>query len=651
MQPVLYRKINELLDSYRSNPVGSKEHWVKRLFKTLDWGTYPTYSIASDGTLGYKLLVDNFAMVNVLTESPDRLESVYQALNKAYNQDVPWVIATDFQSLGIFGSYWMSFPHEISGAQALRIDADSYLTESHHLELLTPQSVASNKLNEFYAAYKTRRLRLPIDVHLVNRMAQWRQLGLDAIGGKDTKADSLIHKIINSFFLLRYIEDTSKRQVRTLMSIAESPNDKEFFLYLRQLLRDLETKTGYKVPANNELSRLGYGPIRRLIRELYGYPEYGVQYDFSDLTVDILGRFYEEYLRMNVTRTTKKPKEPSLFGDRAFELEDVRRRHGVYYTPRYIVDYILNSLLQRYRASNPTVLPIVTDLSCGSGAFLSATLDHLLRIYPSSRMNPARIIKSIVGFDNDPRATEAARLNLTAKLISHGFAALGNNLNIICVDIIQEGPNHSKIKNKLPKNGPDIIVGNPPYIHYEQLSKSYDIDRISKLFEAVGRRIDSYILFVEAALRLTTPGGFVGLVLPSAILRTRTASTLREFLSKQADLLEIIDFQDQRVFQGVGAYVCLLLFRKRIQNVQSPRVVVAKVYSLSRTPSTQLASATTSGAQCEGVEVFQIDQPKGAAPWLLKNQMETLLSEKLASCSDNLAKEILALRQGIKDRK
>lgn len=651
MQAVIYRKLSELVDNYKQERHTHRETWVKRFFEALDWGKRPTFSIENDGTYGYRLTVDSFPVVNILPESPNNIDKVYRALNRAYNQDVPWLVATDFKSLGLYGSYWYSFPHDISSALALQVEHTDYLADAHRLEVLTPQDVAANSLNQIYTSIPGKKKRLRIDIHLVERMAEWRKLALDALGSSAVDSDFLIHRLINTLFLTRYLEDIGGTSPPLLLSeVAKIENEELLRNKLLQVMNYVSEQTGYNVPTAAEFKGLIQSPMRTLLNELYGYPEWGVVYDFSAMNVDILGRFYEEYLRLSVVPTQQRRAALSLFEPQAFQYDNIRRQQGIYFTPRFIVDYILNSLVGRFKANHTKdQLPYVFDLAAGSGTFLTAAVDHFVRAYPKANKDTHSLIEHIGGLDIDPRATEAASLNLRVRLLAHKVAIPFPPLKLRTADLIFGGPSQNTISELLPAEGADIIVGNPPYIKYEELVKQYDVEIVTSHFDTAKGRTDSYILFVEAALKLLKPGGFAGLVVPSSILRTQVAGPLRQWLTKNADLLEIIDFMDQTVFQGVSVYICLLLFRKRSDNPISLKVTVAKIYQLSDTPASQLAhiSVAQEGPQ-DGCEAFRMDQPTGLAPWETRNRAELEILGILQDASSQTVKDVLHLRQGVK---
>ena len=650
MNAVTYRRLGALVDKYRSSPSGSKVRWVKELFEALNWAEDATFDISRNGD-SFQLLVDRYPMVNVVVESPTNVDAVYRALNTAYNQDVPWVVATNFKEFGLFGSYWYSFPHDVSSAQTLYFQYNDYVPEAHRLDLLTPYEVSRNALGDLYQSYEFggRKKRLPIDVHLVERMAKWRQLALEAVQTDNMDSDEIIYRLINTLFLIRFLEDIGRTNGLRLADIAVAEDPSVFRGRLWEMIASVAEKHGYATVSPEDFNALKDAPLKQLIHQLYGYPGWGVEYDFSSMNVDVLGRFYEEYLRSDATPVAEEPTSLELWPQRPFELTEVRRQRGIYYTPRYIVDYILKNVISRFSASNrPNAIPTIVDLACGSGTFLTAAVDQLEAFYSSSKDPKRSYADCLVGFDIDPRAIEATRLNLTRRSISRDVIDIHTPMRLQVVDVLMGGINQSTIKEVLP-NGADIIVGNPPYIPYEKLRLRYDLPSLANYFVTSKGKVDSYILFIEAAVRLLKEGGLLGLIVSNSLLYTSNAAVLRGWLTANADILEIVDFQDQRVFPTVGAYTCLLILQKKRGADRPPQVTVGKVYDLSLTPASQLARISVATEDVTGgIEVFTMEQPQGSSRWDLRSPNEAGLRKLIEDSAAESAGEVLELRQGIK---
>ncbi|MFO0793189.1 MAG: DNA methyltransferase [Candidatus Brocadiaceae bacterium] len=198
--------------------------------------------------------------------------------------------------------------------------------------------------------------------------------------------------------------------------------------------------------------------LRDIMRNLY-YPD--SPYEFSVLSVDILGQVYEQFLG-KVIRLTE--------GHRAVveEKPEVRKAGGVYYTPTYIVDYIVKNTVGKLlecglqndeRAKIPlskggkgvvSLTPKeaakirILDPACGSGSFLLGAFQYLLdyhrdwyvanepekwatgrspALYQASggdwRLTTAErkriLLNNIYGVDIDPQAVEVTKLSAVAQ--------------------------------------------------------------------------------------------------------------------------------------------------------------------------------------------------------------------------------------------
>ncbi|MCL2652152.1 MAG: BREX-1 system adenine-specific DNA-methyltransferase PglX, partial [Candidatus Azobacteroides sp.] len=174
--------------------------------------------------------------------------------------------------------------------------------------------------------------------------------------------------------------------------------------------------------------------IKNIISELY-YPV--CPYEFSVLSVEILGSAYEQFLGKQISLTK---------GGRATieEKPEVRKAGGVYYTPQYIVDYIVKNtvgkLIENKTPKEVSDIKIV-DPACGSGSFLIGAYQYLLNwhkdyyvqnsppllrrgvrgevLTPSGELTTAEkkriLLNNIYGVDLDSNAVEVTKLSLLLK--------------------------------------------------------------------------------------------------------------------------------------------------------------------------------------------------------------------------------------------
>ena len=193
-------------------------------------------------------------------------------------------------------------------------------------------------------------------------------------------------------------------------------------------------------------------PLKDIIGSLY-YPD--CPYEFSVLSADILGQVYEQFLG-KVIRLTD--------GHRAVveEKPEVKKAGGVYYTPTYIVDYIVkntvgkflnpDSKIEELRKSQSKIVPNdissirILDPACGSGSFLIGAYQYLLDWHRNwyAENNPEKwakakspvlyqahggewklttverrriLLNNIYGVDIDPQSVEVTKLSLLLKVL------------------------------------------------------------------------------------------------------------------------------------------------------------------------------------------------------------------------------------------
>lgn len=78
---------------------------------------------------------------------------------------------------------------------------------------------------------------------------------------------------------------------------------------------------------------------------------------------------------------------------------------------------------------------------------------------------------------------------------------------------------------------------------------------------AVGK-FDLYYPFTERGIALLSHQGRLGMIVPNKLFHTNAASALRSLLVDTCHVVEIVDFGDEKLFQGATNYSCILLIDK-----------------------------------------------------------------------------------------
>ncbi|NTW33859.1 MAG: N-6 DNA methylase, partial [Bacteroidetes bacterium] len=207
--------------------------------------------------------------------------------------------------------------------------------------------------------------------------------------------------------------------------------------------------------------------IKTIINELY-YPE--SPYEFSVLSVEILGSAYEQFLG-KVIRIT--PSHHAKIEDKP----EVRKAGGVYYTPQYIVEYIVKNtvgkLIDGKKPKEISKIKIV-DPACGSGSFLIGAYQYLLDFHKNYYSNNGKLSKgkktdlltpaghlttaekkrillnNIFGVDIDVNAVEVTKLSLLLKCMEgETSASIAYQLSMFHERVLPTLENNIKCGNSL----------------------------------------------------------------------------------------------------------------------------------------------------------------------------------------------------------
>ena len=224
-----------------------------------------------------------------------------------------------------------------------------------------------------------------------------------------------------------------------------------------------------------------------------------------------------------------------------------RKRTGSFYTPRPLVDHVLDvALLPVLRADAP--LPSVLDPACGCGNFLVAAAERL-----AAHATRAQAAAHVHGIDLDPVAAELAAFSLW-RFVGEPAAPWSPFRSRITVADALTLP---------PRATHDAVVGNPPFLNQLELTTTHSRERARLLAEwsngAVTGYADLSSAFLLLASRWCKPGGRVAMVMPQSLLAARDASGVRGALRARGHLRSLW-LADRSLFAGATVLTCVPSF-------------------------------------------------------------------------------------------
>ena len=119
---------------------------------------------------------------------------------------------------------------------------------------------------------------------------------------------------------------------------------------------------------------------------------------------------------------------------------------------------------------------------------------------------------------------------------------------------------------QLPE-GFDIVIGNPPYVRQESIKHLKP--HLKELYECFTGMADLYVYFYERAINLLRPEGAFAYITSNKWFRANYGERLRGWISQHTELVSIIDFGDEAVFEAI-AYPTIVIARKRNQPLKPP---------------------------------------------------------------------------------
>jgi hypothetical protein len=382
--------------------------------------------------------------------------SAFQLRRYAYTESLPLSILSDFEEFVVYDGRVKPNKHQNADcARVLCIPYTEYETRWEEIaNVFSREAVLKGRFDKYAKSVKAKRGTSVIDDDFLETIETWRlELALNlALRNKNLTQRELnfaVQRVIDRIIFLRICEDRGIEVCGRLLALA---NGERIYPRLGQIFEQADHRfnsglfhfkheKGRQEPPD-EL-RLGLSLddhlLREILKSLY-YPD--SPYVFSRLPADVLGHVYEQFLG-KVIRLTE--------GHRA-KVEDkpeVKKAGGVYYTPTYIVEYIVQNTVGKLvedKTPRQAAKLKILDPACGSGSFLLGAYEFLLKWHLEfyTKNEPDKLAKgskpvlvraagggwklaiaerkrilldNIYGVDIDAQAVETTKLSLLLKVL------------------------------------------------------------------------------------------------------------------------------------------------------------------------------------------------------------------------------------------
>ncbi len=358
-------------------------------------------------------------------------------------------------------------------------------------------------------------------------------------------------------------------------------------------------------------------------------------YDFdSDLNVNILGHIFEqsisdiEELKKSISgeefdqKKSKRKKDGIFYTPQYITkyivensiknwLDDKRKELGEDDLPilnekDYIFDIAKKNYTKNYRKHiefwqqyREAVRNIkIIDPACGSGAFLITAFEFLLNynkylddkifdLVGTSDLFSDRtkeiLQNNIFGVDLNRESVEITKLSLWLKTADKNKTLASLENNIKCGNSLIDDPeiaenlafNWEKEFPEIFANGGfDIVVGNPPYVLCQPSNTSEQTLKFYNGFEVSSYKIDLYHLFFEKGIILSKNNAYISFITPNTYLVNKYNLKLREFILKNTQIKEIINYKNI-VFEDANVDVSTIILKKINSSNESIKILLS----------------------------------------------------------------------------
>ena len=563
----------------------------------------------------------------------DEVEPAYQIRRYSWTAQLPIGILTDFEELAIYDTRIKPNPKDKAGTARIKYFNFEEFEENWEwiYNTLSKEAVEKWALDKYIEEGK-KRWTQSVDVDFLNMIDDWR----DALAkniylryGHERNRDfdrlnQIVGDIVDKIIFLRIAED---KQIEKHWNLENIGKWKEIWKNLISYFEKSDKKYNSWLFGNTEMFKkfeLDDKILKEILLSLY-YPV--CPYEFSVLGVDILGNIYEKFLGKTIVkewRTIKTEFKP-----------DVKKAWWVFYTPKYIVDYIVKNTvweLLKWKTPKQALELKIVDPACGSGAFLIWAYDYILnRFLEQHTLNDKEIKSSaqkgqtykykdsyflsfnyksqiltsmIYGVDIDNQAVAVSKLSLLLKLLewetaetttlnklfSGADSALLPNLetNIKCGNSLVDSsiyanleiPDEATIKKinafDREKEFSDIFAkwGFDAVIWnppYVVINRQSDY--ISYYEKNYERKTDLYLMFMEKSFRkwLLKNNWIFWFITPRFYLVNKASSETRKYILSKVNLQQIVETSP---FESANTECVISIIQKKQKQTKNISVYI-----------------------------------------------------------------------------
>ncbi len=630
----------------------------------------------------------------------DDIHPAYQIRRYGWSAKHPISIITDFAEFAIYDCTKKPNPTDKPSVARIKyFTYKDYLKEFDFIwETFSKEQVLKGSFDKFVQSDTHKKGTASVDKDFLESLDRWRTYLAVNISwnNKELEEDEInfaVQQTIDRIIFLRIAEDRGVEPYGNLKHTLEQGN---LYSNLFEQFRKADEKYNsglfdLKKDRISETLNIEDKVIKTIINELY-YPE--CPYEFSVLPLEILGSAYEQFLG-KVIRIT--PAHHAKIEDKP----EVRKAGGVYYTPQYIVDYIVKNTVGKLiegKTPNEISKIKIVDPACGSGSFLIGAFQYLLdyhKNYYSNSGKPSKgkkdnpltpdghlttsekkkiLLNNIFGVDLDINAVEVTKLSLLLKCMEGETDAsiaqqfklwnervlptLDDNIkdgnSVIDTDFYDSQLDFGDDKKIKPFNwekrfveifaegGFDIVIGNPPYVR-SKLIEDTERDYFTNKFKSTIGTFDLYSIFLEKSFQLLKSEGVVAFINPNKYFYADYGEGIRKVITDSHSIIGIVDFNEFQVFEGITTYTTINIFSKKKKGSS----FIYTSFNSKKIERSFVKNYLYTGIANSNIsEIKVLEKNLNNSSWLFKSEVDTAFIDRIKKTSIPLIKICYKIYQG-----